>query len=63
MHWTDGSKYIGEWIRGIQHGYGTMSFPDGNKKEGFFDNNVFKGITVKSIRSSQESLPSGRSKF
>jgi 1-phosphatidylinositol-4-phosphate 5-kinase len=43
MKWTDGSIYNGQWIRGIQHGQGKMIFPTGIIKEGFFDNNVFKG--------------------
>ena len=43
MRWTDGSVYVGMWIRGIQHGYGKMIFPDGAMKEGYFDNNVYKG--------------------
>jgi len=43
MTWTDGSKYEGEWVRGIQHGVGRMMFPDGTVKEGIFENNVFKG--------------------
>ena len=43
MTWTDGSKYEGEWVRGIQHGVGRMTFPDGTVKEGIFENNVFTG--------------------
>jgi len=43
MVWTDGSKYIGEWKNGIQNGYGKMIFPSGVVKEGYFDNNIFKG--------------------
>jgi hypothetical protein len=43
MIWTDGSSYDGDWFRGIQHGYGTITFPDGSEKEGYFDNNVFIG--------------------
>jgi hypothetical protein len=42
MYWTDGSSYQGEWIKGIQHGYGKMIFPDGTRKEGYFENNVYK---------------------
>lgn len=42
MRWTDGSWYQGEWDRGIQHGYGKMTFPDGTVKEGYFENNVYK---------------------
>ena len=43
MRWTDGSVYLGQWVRGIQHGYGKMIFPDGSLKEGYFDNNIYKG--------------------
>jgi len=25
MKWTDGSVYEGEWLKGIQHGYGKTS--------------------------------------
>ena len=42
MYWTDGSNYQGEWIRGIQHGYGRMVFPDGTKKVGYFENIIYK---------------------
>jgi hypothetical protein len=27
---------------GIQHGLGSMSFPDGRIKEGIFENNIYK---------------------
>lgn len=43
MQWTDGSTYEGDWVRGIQHGKGKMTFPDGSVKEGYFENNVYKG--------------------
>ena len=43
MYWTDGSIYKGEWKKGIQHGRGVMTFPDGRIKDGFFENNNFKG--------------------
>lgn len=43
MIWTDGSKYIGQWVKGIQHGFGKMVFPDGTIKEGYFENNVYIG--------------------
>jgi hypothetical protein len=42
MYWTDGSCYQGEWIGGIQHGYGRMIFPDETRKEGYFENNIYK---------------------
>ena len=45
MYWTDGSVYKGEWKKGIQNGRGVMSFPDGRIKDGYFENNVFKGNT------------------
>ena len=45
MYWTDGSVYKGEWKKGIQHGRGVMTFPDGRIKDGYFENNVFKGNT------------------
>ena len=41
MTWTDGSKYIGHWVRGVQHGVGIMVFQDGVKRAGFFENNIF----------------------
>ena len=41
MTWTDGSSYSGEWSNNIQNGYGVMTFPDGTKKEGLFENNVY----------------------
>lgn len=42
MLWTDGSIYEGEWVRGIQHGLGRIVFPDGQFKEGIFENNIYK---------------------
>jgi len=36
MTWTDGSIYEGDWQKGIQHGYGIMTFPNGDDKEGYF---------------------------
>ncbi len=43
MSWTDGSKYEGQWSRGIQHGFGKMILADGTEKQGYFDNNIFVG--------------------
>ena len=42
MHWIDGHIYRGYWTKGIQNGLGLMIFPDGFKKVGFFDKNIFK---------------------
>jgi hypothetical protein len=41
MYWTDGSFYKGEWIEGIQHGKGKITFADGLEKEGQFMNNMY----------------------
>ena len=46
MFWTDGSIYKGEWVNGIQHGKGIMTFPDGRIKDGEYVNNVFQGKTT-----------------
>ena len=43
MVFGDGSKYIGEWHRGIMHGFGKFVFPDHTVKEGYFENNAFVG--------------------
>ena len=42
MYWTDSSIYKGQWMKGIQHGIGLMIFPDGERKAGFFELNVYK---------------------
>ena len=42
MFWVDGSVYIGDWIDGVQHGYGVMIFSNGERKEGLFEGGVFK---------------------
>lgn len=43
MKWIDGSEYKGLWVKGIQHGYGKMIFPDGTVKEGIFNDNFYIG--------------------
>jgi hypothetical protein len=45
MNWKDGSLYKGEWKKGIQHGKGKMTFPDGRVKDGIFEDATFKGAT------------------
>ena len=42
MKWTDESVYMGIWDQGIQHGVGVMIFPDGVRRAGIFEENVFK---------------------
>lgn len=41
MVWNDGSIYRGYWEEGIQNGLGIMIFPNGFKRIGFFENNIF----------------------
>ena len=41
MIWTDGSEFKGHWVKGVQEGVGIMKFPDGTKRAGFFENNVY----------------------
>lgn len=41
MKWMDESTYMGIWDQGIQHGIGVMFFPDGLKRAGVFEENVF----------------------
>ena len=55
MFWTDGSIYKGEWVKGIQHGYGEMLFPDGTKKVGVFDHNTFVSPTENNQDNSRKS--------
>ncbi len=43
MSWVDGSSYKGAWERGIQHGYGEMRDKEGNRKKGFFFDNIYIG--------------------
>ena len=38
--------YEGEWVYGIQHGYGRMVQPNGVQKEGYFENNIYKDPTL-----------------
>lgn len=43
MYWIDGSVYKGDWVKGVQHGLGCLTLPDGTIKEGPFENNVYMG--------------------
>lgn len=54
--WIDGSTYVGQWERGIQHGWGRVVFPDGTKKEGYFENNIFRGNIPPSYGISDKSM-------
>jgi len=59
MEWTDGSKFRGHWVKGVQHGIGIMQFPDGAKRAGFFDTNVFQ-VPLKStqqLKDIEEEMP------
>ena len=46
-----GHKYVGEWQNGKRHGYGKYTYPNGTIREGFFENNVFKGKAIKKTTS------------
>jgi len=46
MRWTDGSQYIGQWVKGVQNGFGRITLPDGTCKEGFFQQNVYRGPMI-----------------
>lgn len=41
MKWVNGTVYEGNWVNGVQQGEGKLTMPDGNVKEGNFQNNVF----------------------
>lgn len=56
MRWSDGSVYLGQWEMGIQHGYGRIVFPDTTTKEGYFENNVFRGANPPSYHISEDSM-------
>lgn len=53
MKWTDQSQFRGHWVKGVQQGIGIMIFPDGSKRAGFFDNNVYQ-LPLKSKSQLQE---------
>ena len=59
MEWTDLSKFKGHWIKGVQEGIGIMIFPDGTKRAGFFNKNVYS-LPLKSrdqIRDIENDMP------
>ena len=41
MYWADGTIYRGYWDEGLQTGIGLMIFTDGQRKAGFFENNIY----------------------
>ena len=55
MRWSDGSVYVGPWELGIQHGFGRIVFPDATTKEGYFENNIFRGAIPPTYGISEES--------
>jgi hypothetical protein len=40
MHWIDGTKYEGTWVRGLQEGKGQLALNDGTLKVGLFKENL-----------------------
>lgn len=41
MSWIDGSKYHGQWLDGVQEGFGVMLCDNGKIRAGFFEKNVY----------------------
>ena len=50
MEWIDGNKYEGQWVDGVQQGFGIMSTDNGKTRAGFFDKNVY----IKPLNSVEE---------
>ncbi|KAG8228884.1 hypothetical protein J437_LFUL007621 [Ladona fulva] len=45
--WEDGSKYVGDWnAKGQKHGMGHLTFPDGTRYDGAFNNGLCGGLGV-----------------
>ncbi|EKX33667.1 hypothetical protein GUITHDRAFT_120116 [Guillardia theta CCMP2712] len=44
-----GTRYQGEFERGVKNGYGTLSMQDGSKYEGMWQNNRFQGKASRSF--------------
>jgi hypothetical protein len=40
----------------VQHGYGRVVFPDGTIKEGYFENNIFRGASPPGYGISEKSM-------
>ncbi len=36
--WTDGRRYLGEYLDDKKHGYGIFEWPDGKKYKGYWEN-------------------------
>ena len=47
--WENGTRYIGEWKDGKQHGQGTYTFPDGKKYVGEFKDGKWNGQGIFTI--------------
>ena len=61
MYWADGTVYKGQWEQGVHHGPGVLHLPNGEVKEGLFENNVYIGKVVdkkgKPAEGEQEAKP------
>lgn len=45
--YNNGSVYVGDWNKkGVREGQGHLSFPDGSRYDGNFEENVFCGLGV-----------------
>lgn len=43
MKFPDGSQYAGKWFDSKMQGYGTYTWKNGNKYEGFYKNGLRNG--------------------
>ncbi|KAG9146276.1 hypothetical protein Leryth_007978 [Lithospermum erythrorhizon] len=56
--WLDGSRYDGEWRRGMRHGYGKLQWPSGAVYEGDFSGGYMHGSGT--YKSSSKTTYKGR---
>ena len=43
LYFSDGRKYVGNFVNGVRKGYGVLYSPDGDRYEGNFENGMFHG--------------------
>lgn len=45
--YEDGTKYVGDWNqKGLKHGLGYLSLPDGTRYDGGFENGLCSGLGI-----------------
>lgn len=45
-HWSDGRKYVGQYILDKKEGYGEFDWPDGRKYKGYWKDGKQDGIGI-----------------